>query len=62
MKLRFGYANEEIKRVFGQLDFYLHRANIEYDKVAYYELALAFERGDDINEEMIHSLENLILV
>ena len=48
--------------MFGQLDFYLHRVQIEYDKVAYYELALAFERGDDIDEEMIYSLEKLIQV
>ena len=62
LKLRFGEDRKEIKRVFEQLDFYLHRVNIEYSKVAYYELALAFERGDDINEETIGSLENLILL
>ncbi|MBR1866258.1 MAG: alpha-E domain-containing protein, partial [Lachnospiraceae bacterium] len=62
LKLRFREENEELKRVFGQLDFYLHRVQIEYDKVAYYELALAFERGDDIDEEMIYSLEKLIQV
>lgn len=62
LKLRFGEENEEIKRVFGQLDFYLHRASVKYNKVAYYKLALAFERGDEISEEMIHSLEELILV
>lgn len=62
LKMRFGEKNEELKRVFGQLDFYLHRVRIEYDKVAYYELALAFERGDEIEEKMIHSLEKLILV
>lgn len=62
LKLRFDEDRKEIKRVFEQLDFYLHRVNIEYSKVAYYELALAFERGDDINEETIGSLENLILL
>ncbi|MGN0154329.1 MAG: alpha-E domain-containing protein [Lachnospiraceae bacterium] len=62
LKMRFGEKNEELKRVFGQLDFYLHRVNIKYDKVAYYELALAFARGDEIGEDMIHSLEKLILV
>lgn len=62
LKLRFREENEELKRVFGQLDFYLHRVQIEYDKVAYYELALAFEREDAIDEEMIYSLEKLIQV
>lgn len=62
LKLRFNEDNKELKRVFGQLDFYLHRVNIEYNKVAYYELALALERGDEIDEEIIHSLEKLILV
>lgn len=62
LKLRFNEENGELKRVFGQLDFYLHRVNIEYNKVAYYELALAFERGDEIDEEMIYSLEKLIQV
>lgn len=62
LKLRFNEDSKEIKRVFEQLDFYLHRVNIEYSRVAYYELALAFERGDDVTEETIRSLENLILL
>lgn len=62
LKLRFKAEDAEIKRVFGQLDFYIHRVDIEYDKVAYYELALAFERGDVIDEKMIHMLEKLIVV
>ena len=62
LKLRFREENEELKRVFGQLDFYLHRVNVRYDKVAYYELALTLERGDEISEDMIHSLEKLIQV
>lgn len=62
LKLRFNEENGELKRVFGQLDFYLHRVNVEYNKVAYYELALAFERGDETDEEMIYSLEKLIQV
>lgn len=62
LKLRFSEENRELKRVFRQLDFYLHRVNVEYNKVAYYELALAFERGDETDEEMIYSLEKLIQV
>lgn len=62
LKIRFEENNKELKRVFGQLDFYLHRVNVAYNKVAYYELALAFERGDKIEENMIHSLEKLIEV
>lgn len=62
LKLRFNEDQKEIKRVFEQLDFYLHRVNIEYNRVSYYELALAFERGSEITEETIHSLENLILL
>lgn len=60
LKLRFGEASSELQRVFRQLDFYLHRVNIDYDKVAYYELALALERGDAANKDMIHSLERLV--
>ena len=62
LKLRFGEENEELKRVFHQLDFYLHRVNIGCDRVAYYELALALERGNVSNKEMIPSLERLIIV
>lgn len=62
LKMRFREDNEELKRVFEQVVFYLHRVNIEYDKVAYYELALAFERGDEIGENLIHSLERLVRV
>lgn len=62
LKIRFEENNKELKRVFAQLDFYLHRVNVAYNKVAYYELALAFERGDKIEENMIHSLEKLIEV
>lgn len=62
LKMRFREENEELKRVFEQVIFYLQRVNIEYDKVACYELALAFERGDTIEENMIHSLERLIKV
>lgn len=60
LKIRFCEDNEELKRVFHQLDFYLHRTHIECNHVAFYELALALERGDDANKEMIQSLEKLI--
>lgn len=60
LKLRFDEENKELKRIFQQVDFYLHRVNIECNKVAYYELALALTRGEKANEQMIHSLEQLI--
>lgn len=60
LKLRFHEEEEELKRVFHQLEFYLRRANIDCNNVAFYELALALERGDASHKEMIHSLERLI--
>lgn len=60
LKIRFQEDNTELKRVFHQVDFYLHHVNIECNKVAYYELALALERGDTANKDMIHSLEELV--
>ncbi len=62
LKLRFQAENEELKRVFGQLDFYLHRVDINYDRVAYYEMALALEKREVDEKTMLESLENLILV
>lgn len=62
LKLRFRAENEELKRVFGQLDFYLHRVDINYDRVAYYEMALALEKREVDEKTMLESLENLILV
>ena len=62
LKLRFRAENEELKRVFGQLDFYLHRVDISYDRVAYYEMALALEKREVDEKTMLESLENLILV
>lgn len=62
LKIRFNEDNMELKRVFHQLDFYLQHVNIECNKVAYYELALALERGDAANKDMIHSLEELVYV
>lgn len=60
LKLRFHDKKSEIKRVFSQLDLYLNRANLEYNKVAYYEIALNLEKGEWDNKEMLTSLEDLV--
>lgn len=62
LKLRFNAENRELKRVFRQLDFYLHQVDIKYNRIAYYELALALEREDAKEAEMLNSLEELIEV
>lgn len=62
LMLRFQKDNTELRRIFHQLDFYLHHVNVDFNKVAYYELALALERGDAADKGMLQSLEKLVYV
>lgn len=60
--LRLRGTKEDLKRIFTELEFYLYRADLIYNRVAFLELALILERDAIDYKRAVETLEKIVVL
>ncbi len=60
--LRMRGTKEDLRRVFSELEFYLQRADLKYNRLAFLELALLLERDAIDYKGAVEALEKIVVL